>query len=380
MVLFRDKKGEMTDNLDSPVIVNKLRSLPIPKPVPNDATYLGEREKALAFNVKRRNNYIKYQQARFTGEPVDYLPVKMDIENVSRCNFRCSMCQVSDWDKGRRARDMTFEEFRNLIDEQYGLVEIKLQGMGEPCLGNNTFYDSIKYARSQHIWVRTVTNASLLHKNDNYRKIIDAGTNELQISVDGADKDTFEKIRYGSTFEKIVNNCKLINSYCEEIGVVRTKMWTVVQKSNCHQLRELVQLAHEMKFHNMVFSMSLTDWGLDNWSVTNNAVTADEVLSIDFAQELVELGESYDIDVAFWDMSSTYDSSRNKTMCKWPFERAFVSSDMRVVPCCMIANPDTAELGDAVNFTKTWFGTEYQNFRQRHLDGNIPDICQKCYR
>ena len=370
----------MTNNPNSPVIGNDLWSLPVPMPVPDKVTYLREREKALAFSVKRRENYERYQQARSTGEPVDYLPVNMDIENVSRCNFRCSMCQVSDWDKGRRARDMTFEEFKNLIDEQYGLVEIKIQGMGEPCLGHDAFYDSIKYARSQHIWVRTVTNASLLHKSDNYRKIIDAGTNELQISIDGADKDTFEKIRHGSRFEKVVDNCKLINSYCEEIGVVRTKMWTVVQKSNCHQLRELVQLAHEMKFQSVVFSMSLTDWGLDNWSATNNAVTAEGVLSLDFAQELVKLGESCGVAVTFWNMSSVYDSSSHKTMCQWPFGRAFVSSDMRVVPCCMIANPDTAELGSAVNFTETWFGAEYQNFRQCHLDGDIPKICQKCYR
>jgi hypothetical protein len=28
---------------------------------------------------------------------VDYYPIKLDIENVSRCNFRCTMCAVSDW-------------------------------------------------------------------------------------------------------------------------------------------------------------------------------------------------------------------------------------------------------------------------------------------
>jgi hypothetical protein len=30
-----------------------------------------------------------------------------------------------------------------------------------------------------------------------------------------------------------------------------------------------------------------------------------------------------------------------------PFERAYISSDQRVVPCCFIGNPDVAEIGTA---------------------------------
>ena len=107
------------------------------------------------------------------GADVDYLPVKLDIENVSRCNFRCTMCQVSEWPKGRRARDMTLDEFKRLIDQQYSLVEIKIQGQGEPTLQGDDFIAMISYARSKAIWVRVITNGSLLHLRDNYKKLID---------------------------------------------------------------------------------------------------------------------------------------------------------------------------------------------------------------
>ena len=364
---------------DSQVKLSALKSLPVPVPVPDHATYLREREKALAFSQKRRENYERYERACRAGGPVDYLPVTLDIELVSRCNFRCSMCQVSSWDKGRRASDMKFEDFKKLIDEQYGVVEIKLQGMGEPFLGRETFYESIKYARSQSIWVRTVTNASLLHKSDNYRKIIDSGLNELQISIDGADKKTFEYIRRGSKFEKIVENCKLINTYCNDLGVVRTKMWTVVQKANCHQLHDLIHLASDMKFKSLVFSISPTDWGLDHWSQINSSITAEKTFNINLVQELIDLGQDLGVSVYFWNINSKYDSSNHKTTCPWPFGRAYVSSDLRIVPCCMIANPDTAELGTAVNFTETWFGENYQDFRDSHKNGNIPKICKNCY-
>jgi MoaA/NifB/PqqE/SkfB family radical SAM enzyme len=57
-----------------------------------------------------------------------------------------------------------------------------------------------RYAREKHIWVRTTTNASLLHLKDNYRKMIDADVNELQISVDGASKQVYEGIRCGANY------------------------------------------------------------------------------------------------------------------------------------------------------------------------------------
>jgi MoaA/NifB/PqqE/SkfB family radical SAM enzyme len=58
----------------------------------------------------------------------------------------------------------------------------------------------IRYAREKHIWVRTTPNASLLHLKDNYRKMIDADVNELQISVDGASKQVYEGIRRGANY------------------------------------------------------------------------------------------------------------------------------------------------------------------------------------
>ena len=45
----------------------------------------------------------------------------------------------------------------------------------------------------------------------------------------------------------------------------------------------------------------------------------------------------------------------------------------------MIGNPDVAEYGDAKSFLDTWNGQAYQDFRQAHLDGDIPDYCKNCY-
>jgi pyrroloquinoline quinone biosynthesis protein E len=102
-----------------------LRRLPAPEPAAGLRAYERERELALARSPERAANYARYLTSRRRSAVVDYYPIKLDIENVSRCNFRCTMCVVSDWNKGKRAADLSLAAFR-LIDKQIGLVEIKL--------------------------------------------------------------------------------------------------------------------------------------------------------------------------------------------------------------------------------------------------------------
>ncbi len=252
--------------------------------------------------------------------------------------------------------------------------------MGEPVLGGETFFEMIRYARARHIWVRTVTNATLLHLKDNYRKLVDAGPNEIQVSIDGATKDVYELIRGGAVFEQVAKNCETINRYCEERCVELTKMWTVVQRSNVHQLFDLIDFAATVRFRSMVFGLSLTDWGQDEWRAKNDRVAARDALSEDLADRLLDHGRARGVKVAFWDVAAKYRTSRVETLCPWPFERAYYSSDSRVAPCCVIANPDAASIGEGeTSFVAVWTGKDYEAFRQAHLDGRIPEVCRRCY-
>lgn len=364
----------------SPPDAGAFSALPVPQPAAGAEAYRRERELALAHDPRRRENWERYLRGRFGGEDLDYLPVKLDIENVSRCNFRCRMCQVSDWPKGRRAADMDLADFKRLLDEQYGVVEIKLQGMGEPLLQGDAVFDMIRHARTSHIWVRTTTNASLLHLRDNYRKLIDADPNEIQISIDGADKAVFEMIRRGSVFERVVENCKLINAYCEERGVSRTKMWVVVQRDNLHQLPQFVEQAASMGFRDLTFSLSLSDWGQQEWRVRNDAILVDGKVALETCQSLVERGRALGVAVSFWRVTEKFDTSSPQTLCPWPFERLYVSSDLRVVPCCILGTPEAYDLGDARDLSALWTGESYRQFRRAHLNGDLPEICRGCYR
>jgi pyrroloquinoline quinone biosynthesis protein E len=357
-----------------------IRSLPTPEPVPDLAAYAANRERALAADPVRRANYERYlKSSRRCADP-DYLPIKLDIENVSRCNLRCTMCVVGDWPKGRRADDMALDAFKALIDEQRGLLEIKLQGIGEPTMQGDAYFRMIRYARDRHIWVRTTTNATLLHLKDNHRRLIDSDVNEVQISIDGADRQTYETIRRGGKFYRVARNCAAINAYCAERGMIRTKMWTVVQRGNVHQLPDLVRFAAEHGFKRQVFSLQLSDWAMERWHARNAAASAEPQLDPARLMELVALGERLGVTVRFWTVSGKYATDRPENLCPWPFERAYVSSDLKVVPCCYVGNPEVFALGTLENgFAAAWHGEAMRAFRRAHLDGRPPQVCRSCY-
>jgi len=357
-------------------MIHQLTGLPAPKPDP--FAYRLNLLLALASSPHRLVNYIRYLRSGRSTR-LDYLPIKLDFENVSRCNFHCMMCQVSDWPRHQRASDMSLKDFKHLIDIQYGLVEIKLQGLGEPLLGRDTFFEMIRYARSKHIWVRITTNASLLHLRDNYKKLIESGVNEVQISFDGASKETFEAIRRGSKFELVVQNCKLVNEYCNGHDLLRTRMWVLLQRHNAHEFFDFIELGREMGFKRLAYSLDVHGWGMEKWVTTNQAITVKDSIVPEMVHKAIERGRQIGLEVTFWDIASKYSPASPEKLCPWPFERAYISSDLRIVPCCMIANPEVFELGDARDFTAQWNSADYEEFRQAHLDGRIPKVCKVCY-
>jgi len=331
---------------------------------------------------KCKTNYELYQRVLSDGYKTEcsYLPIKMDYEVSSHCNFSCTMCLISELG-ANRPTNMSYENFRKSIDEQVGLIEVKLQGLGEPLL-NPDFFKMVEYAVNNNLWVRTTTNASLLHINENYKKMIDSKIGEIQISIDGATKETFENIRRGSNFEQVVDNCRLLNEYAASKNEKwRTSCWMLVQKENFHEVEQLLELAADMRFTRLTYSIAIGDWGRDNWKNINSPKEVKEGFTEELACCLIERGKELGIEVTFWDGKDkyTYDEKKDK-ICKWLFSRCYIASDMKVVSCCVVCDSKICDMGDGVtDFIKVWNGKKYQQYRMMHLDGKIPQICKNCY-
>ena len=103
-----------------------------------------------------------------------------------------------------------------------------------------------------HDWVHRfflVLSYHLLLTEENITKIIESSLDRLFISVDGAEKETFERIRVGADFEKVVTNIKLVNSLKEKLSSSKPNVCfsTTLMRSNIEEFVSIIQLAHELK-------------------------------------------------------------------------------------------------------------------------------------
>jgi pyrroloquinoline quinone biosynthesis protein E len=346
-----------------------------PLPKPDIQRYPAKLERGFKRFPDRKHNYDLFQQASRETTGL-FLPVKMDVENINQCNLQCPMCQVPNLKSFQKGQELSFSFFQQLLDEQYGVVELKLQGMGEPFLGKS-FLAMADYASAKDIWIRTSTNATLLHINEAYKKAIDSGLDEIQISMDGTSKEVYEAIRRGASYERTVQNCQLINEYCRSQKVDKTKMWVLLQKANFHQLPLFPRFARELGFQRMAIILDLHGWADVKMIAKNQPHQVSEGISQELVDRLVAEATALGLELGFWGISAKYSQAN---LCPWPFERTFIASTKEVVPCCMIGNPHTFSLGRITDgFSKIWRSEAYQAFRQAHLSGNIPSVCRNCY-
>lgn len=345
-------------------------------PSPDPYAYRLMRYRGFVRFPERLKNFI-ISQHEPRGTTRSFLPTLIDVEPVSRCNFRCVMCPISEWN-GKRAEDLTFDQFKALLEIHPYPTEIKLQGLGEPLLHRHLF-DMIRFAAQRDIWVRTTVNGSLLHLRDNARRLIDSGIGEVQTSFDGATKDVFEAIRRHADFEQVVHNLTILNDYANQQDRPYTRMWVLVQKANRHQLLSFVEFATRMHFRRLTFSVGLVSWGKASWREKTQPWKPPP-LTPDEQQPLVGLARREGLEITVWDSSARYTTDASEQLCPAVFGRASVTSDSRLVPCGMLGDPSVANLGSAEQFTQAWNGPIYQAFRKAHLSDKIPGYCRRCYK
>lgn len=137
------------------------------------------------------------------------LPLEIGVEIINVCNLRCIMCPYGEMvaKKTRPQKKMSFSLFKKIIDEIASFAElIYLHGLGEPLLHPQIF-EFINYAKEKDIRVGISTNVMLLDKKRS-KKLLDSGIDYLILAMDGATKETYEKIRVGGDFGRVEKNIK----------------------------------------------------------------------------------------------------------------------------------------------------------------------------
>jgi MoaA/NifB/PqqE/SkfB family radical SAM enzyme len=193
------------------------------------------------------------------------LPTALQVEVTSACNLRCAMCLVRYRPPvNKLAGAMPFATLRRLVDDVPGLRRLTLQGLGEPLLAPDLL-DMIGYAKSRGVRVGFNSNATLLSRA-RADELVAAGLDWLHVSLDGADAGTFESIREGASFDRVVANLAGLVEAKRAAGSATPwlRVVFVAMRRNVAQLPDLVALlarigVNDLRVQNLSHSFGDTD-------------------------------------------------------------------------------------------------------------------------
>jgi MoaA/NifB/PqqE/SkfB family radical SAM enzyme len=188
------------------------------------------------------------------GKPGADLPLTMLTFYVTRrCNLRCDMCLRELLDPAGDV-DATPAVVDAVLEASPLLWSVLLHGDGEPLLHPRlaSILGSLKSRMRAGGKVGLLTNGMGMNF-EKMRELTDLGLDWLSFSLDGSSKDTVERIRRGSDFDRIVANARRAVEYGKRTrpGGIRYSIQCTLRRSNVGELPDLVRLAGELGVDNV---------------------------------------------------------------------------------------------------------------------------------
>lgn len=322
------------------------------------------------------------------------LPAQLQVEVTAACNLRCRMCLVRYRPPVNRVTgSMPMSTFEALLAENPNVTDVTLQGLGEPLLAPDLL--AMVHACSERdIAVGFNTNATLLNRRK-ADALVAAGLDWLCISLDGATRSTYESIRDGATFDKVVRNIGGMVEAKRRAGADRPdlKIVFVAMRRNVHELPDLVRLAAQlgvMRVSVQSLSHSFEDTageagyeeisaftsGEALWMAGADRVTADVVFA-----EACAVADALGVDLHLPHLEEREDRRRpGEPGCDWPWRATYVNHDGGVQPCCMVMGAERATLGHVLDdgFRNVWWGEASRSFRTALHTDEPPSVCRGC--
>jgi sulfatase maturation enzyme AslB (radical SAM superfamily) len=264
------------------------------------------------------------------------LPDIVQIESTNLCNAKCVFCPRDDMQ--RRQGVMSMELFQKIVDEcaALGITHVRVHNYGEPFL-DKQLVEKVRYAKQKGIAeVGMISNGSLITP-DLAAGMIDAGLDAINISVDAAGKDVFERTRVHLDFDAVTTNIRTLARLRRERGRTHPKLiLSFVRQGNSED-----EAAFIREWSAIADKIHITD--LHNWA------------------------------------GALHTSSDVRFPCYRLWLTFTVLWDGRVSLCC--ADFDGRHiLGDLRTSTiaRIWNSPAYRAVRRQHLDSGGPEICRSC--
>jgi len=297
----------------------------------------------------------------------DYvLPIYVQVEATTKCNLRCTTCRRTN----EINSDIALDLFEAIVDEfrksKFIPRRLDLTGLGEPLLNPNVV-DMVEHARKFGFRVSLTTNLAFLDK-DSATRLIKSGLDYLYVSFDGASKATFEKIRVGSDFEKVVDNIRQFVMTRKGLNSKSPKLLfeSTISECNAKEVRQIVELAESLEVDGVYFFRQIArgkqDYRNDYFATQNWEDLADCKIEIQ--------------------ASSPEKSPRP---CVGVIG-CYITFDGKVLQCNRLIQTLSREEYSRFQFgdlnenslSEIWFSDSYRQFRNRVALGMWPSLCKSC--
>jgi len=186
--------------------------------------------------------------------------IRLAIDNS--CNLSCPSCrtrQIFDSDKSLLAKRFKMaDKIIEFIRQQSHTVNVHVGSDGDP-FASLVYRYFIRHSKSLvNVRYSVQTNGLLVKKMYQKHKDMFGKLNVLNISIDGASEQTYNRLRRGGSFNKLLENLEAIKQLKLNHGF-ELILHFVVQKDNYHELEAMSELAESFDADRMWFNR-ITDW------------------------------------------------------------------------------------------------------------------------
>lgn len=288
---------------------------------------------------------------------------------------------------------MSLAELIMITEQLPELERAFLHGIGEPLL-NPALPATIRHLKSHDVFVLFNSNGILLNAQWQ-AELIDAGLDELRISLDASSAEGYRKMRRSDSFDRIVANLREFSERIRNCRAERPKLslWFVGTRDNIAELPGLVQLAAdigvpEVYIQRLVYFQDDAGYGaakpemtlMDSSEATGKLIAKSQDAAIRLGVKLNASGRTTPSS-SLRGKPNAYHSWRK---CYRPETLTYITAHGNVLPCCIspFATKDYPSiiLGNvfAEPLAKIWRGQRYQQFRQQRQTDTPPRCCVGC--
>jgi radical SAM protein with 4Fe4S-binding SPASM domain len=218
-------------------IVKKIKSDRLPKCEEELTRIYGQRY------LDYRNNY----QAAGTFSFESPFPMYIMLEQSYRCNMRCVSCIHAYAELAVKYRPRTplmpWGLFERIVleGEAHNCPSISTHNNDEPLLVKD-LCRRISFAKRHGFMDVILTTNGTLFNEDNIKRIIEAGITRILFSLDAMSEETYNRVRPGGDYKKVIDAIYGTLSYRAKIGanLPMVRVSFVMNRFNQHEVVEFI--------------------------------------------------------------------------------------------------------------------------------------------